>query len=43
MKFNFWQILGGILLLVGIVWIIVREASSTGENKPAPTTQATTR
>ena len=39
-KLNFWQWLGVVLLIVGIVWYILREKDqdkAKPANKPAPT------
>ena len=37
MKLNFWQILGVIVILVGLILLIRREMSGTASPTPAPT------
>lgn len=36
MKLNFWQILGGLLLVLGLVGILYREFVAEPVAKPAP-------
>jgi hypothetical protein len=35
-KLNFWQWLGVVLLIIGIVWWIVRDDPEKEKNKPRP-------
>jgi hypothetical protein len=37
MKLNFWQILGAVVLIIGLVLLIRREMAGTTTPTPAPT------
>ena len=41
-KLNFWQWLGVVLLIVGIVWYVLRPGPDKDKNKPNPAQPAPT-
>ena len=41
-KLNFWQWLGVVLLIIGIVWYILRPDPDKDKNKPKPAQPAPT-
>ena len=40
MKLNFWQWLGAILFVLGLVFLIVRESGKSAQTQPTQTTPA---